>query len=105
MKVRQWVEFASEVNGEKFEQYIERMKLPSAWGGGIELAYASFVYSVCVCVQGPDRKWMIFGDRTLPHIYLQYTGNHYEPARAAAAQADSILQQLQVEESNPPGSI
>jgi hypothetical protein len=63
------------------KEYIQRMRLSSTWGGGPELAIASYIYRKKIVVFFKNRPISVFCCHPKPNgsFKLNYTGSHYTP--------------------------
>ena len=62
-------------------EYIQKMRLSSTWGGGPELAVASYIYRKKITVFFKNRPISVFCCHSQPtgDLKLNYTGSHYTP--------------------------
>jgi len=65
-------------------QYINMMRMPQTWGGGIEIRAFCDIFNVNVHVFMNHHNSVVFSpcsnsSSELPILCIRYTGNHYEP--------------------------
>lgn len=62
------------------DNYIERMRMPGAFGGDIELvALSQLGYNIRVYHEESKRFIYFENDQNDPYLYLQFHRNHYQP--------------------------
>ena len=85
--IQQWIRW----QGQNPPQYISRMRRTSSWGGAMEIAVATKLYRVDITVvRASDHRriaqFVMDDTRSARHhLFLTWTGNHYEPWRIKSA--------------------
>lgn len=82
--VSRWLEQVSADLRTDSQGYLARMSHVSSWGGGMELAVLSKMYSIRILVHRGGRVVATFdatGGHALADFHLRWTGSHYTPMR------------------------
>lgn len=89
--------------GQSLPQYIRKMRLPSSWGGAIEIkAYADLFQKNIKVYSMPNRMSIDFMTKSNPDqanwIAISWTGSHYEPI--SSRQEHEIMERATQSTSN-----
>jgi hypothetical protein len=87
-EIKEWIKISNidEQLASDPKSYIEKMRNPGQWGGGIEIAMASKLYNVIIKIRDSYSNDIIATFDCGPQkinkkqIVLRYTGTHFEPS-------------------------
>jgi hypothetical protein len=84
--IEDWIKMVSGDMGTNYRAYIDGMKLASTWGGAMEMAVMSKIFSIIIHVTGRGKKEpLAVFDCTVGKadkiFVLHWTGSHYTPVR------------------------
>ena len=84
-----------ESEGVSHQEYVRRMRLPSTWGGAIEIkAFCDLFHAVVRVKVLSSGEWIVFEpeqcqpknftplQKTCPMLSISWNGSHYEPLRS-----------------------
>lgn len=64
------------------DNYVNKMRRSSTWGGGIEIKCFCNMFNLIVKVHFNGKEIEFLSDEPKGEISIKYTGNHYEPISA-----------------------
>ncbi len=84
--IEDWIKMVSGDMGTNYQTYINSMQLASTWGGAMEMAVMSKIFSIIIHVtgRGKTEPLAIFdctGGNADMIFVLHWTGSHYTPVR------------------------
>lgn len=72
-------EWVRELEDVPLDRYVQYMRRPLSWGGGIEIQTYAVAWGRRVLVHHPWGRRIEFIDHGDVERHLDWTGNHYEP--------------------------
>ena len=86
--VSQWVDMVAKDMNNDSSGYVRTMEQPSTWGGGMEMAVMSKIFSITIIVIGrgktednPNAIFDCTGGSSEAQFILHWTGSHYTPVK------------------------